>query len=118
MHKAVLAVLAVSASLALASAAFGSSSANTLAGTVGPGFTISLKMGGKTVKTLKAGTYTFKVADKSNIHNFALKGPVKKTLSGVSFVGNKSVKIKLAKGKYTYFCAPHASQMHGSFTVK
>ena len=118
MHKAVLAALAVSASLALASAALGSSSATTLSGTVGPGFTISLKMGGKTVKSLKAGTYTFKIADKSSIHDFALKGPVSKTLTDVSFTGTKSIKVKLKKGKYTYYCQPHASLMHGSFTVK
>jgi plastocyanin len=118
MTKTVLAVLAVSASLVIASAAFGSSSSSTLNGTVGPGFTISLKMGGKTVKSLKAGTYTFKIADKSNIHNFALKGPVNKTLTGVSFTGNKTVKIKLKKGKYTYYCQPHASTMNGSFSVK
>ena len=116
--KAALAALAVAASLAISSAAFGSSSATTLNGTVGPGFTISLKMGGKTVKSLKAGTYTFKIADKSDIHDFALKGPVKKSLTSVSFTGNKTVKIKLKKGKYTYYCQPHASSMHGSFTVK
>jgi plastocyanin len=118
MHKTVLAVLAVSASLALASAALGSSSATTLNGTVGPGFTISLKMGGKAVKTLKAGTYTFKIADRSSAHNFALKGAMKKTLTGVSFKGTKSVKIKLAKGKYTFYCQPHPSTMKGTFTVK
>ena len=116
--KTALAVLVVSASLLVASAAFGSSSATTLNGTVGPGFTISLKKAGKTVKSLKAGTYTFKIADKSDIHDFALKGPVKKTLTSVSFTGNKTVKIKLKKGKYTYYCQPHASTMHGSFTVK
>ena len=77
--KTALAVLVVSASLLVASAAFGSSSATTLKGTVGPGFTISLKKAGKNVKSLKAGTYTFKIADKSDIHDFALKGPVKKT---------------------------------------
>lgn len=118
MHKTLLAAIAVSASLALASAALGSSSATTLNGTVGPGFTISLKMGGKTVKSLKAGTYTFKIADKSNIHDFALKGPVNKTLTSVSFTGTKSVKVTLKKGKYTYYCQPHASSMNGSFTVK
>jgi hypothetical protein len=115
--KTALAVLVISASLLLAAAAFGMSTP-TLKGTVGPGFTISLKKGAKTVKSLKAGKYTFKISDKSNIHNFALKGPVKKTLTGVSFTGNKTVTIKLKKGKYTYYCQPHASTMHGSFTVK
>jgi hypothetical protein len=54
--KTALAALVVSSFLLVASAAFGSSTATTLKGTVGPGFTISLKKAGKTVKTLKAGT--------------------------------------------------------------
>ena len=117
MRKAAIAALAVSASLLVASYASGMSTP-TLKGTVGPGFTISLTKSGKKVKTLTAGKYTFKVADKSNIHNFALKGPVKKTLTSVGFTGNKSVTITLKKGKYTYFCTPHASSMKGTFTVK
>ncbi len=115
--KTALAALVVSASVLVASAAFGMSTP-TLKGTVGPGFTITLKKAGKTVKSLKAGKYTFKIADKSNIHNFALKGAMKKTFTSVSFTGNKTVTIKLKKGKYTYYCQPHASTMHGSFTVK
>ena len=47
----------------------------TLNGTVGPGFTITLTQGGKKVTKLKAGTYVFKIADKSKIHNFHLTGP-------------------------------------------
>ena len=118
MRKTAIAAFAVSASLLAASLASGMSTP-TLKGTVGPGFTISLKKGTKKVTSLKAGKYTFKIADKSNIHNFALKGPMKKTLSGVSFTGNKSVTIILKKkGKYTYYCQPHASTMKGTFTVK
>ena len=124
--KTALAALVVSASLLVASAAFGSSSATTLKGTVGPGFTISLKKAGKKVTSLKAGKYTFKIADKSGAHNFALEGgpisrppdQMKKKLTGVSFTGNKSVTITLKKGKYTYYCQPHASTMKGTFTVK
>jgi plastocyanin len=115
--KTAVAVLVVSASLLAVSIA-SAMSTPTLQGTVGPGFTISLKKAGAKVTSLKAGKYTFKIADKSNIHNFALKGPVNKTLTGVSFTGNKSVTVTLKKGKYTYYCQPHASTMHGSFTVK
>ena len=46
-----------------------------LQGTTGPGFTITLKKAGRVVKTLKAGKYTITVQDKSNIHNFRLRGP-------------------------------------------
>src|SRR4029453_3506562 len=47
-----------------------------LHGTIGPGYTISLKNAhGKKVKSLKHGKYTFIVSDKASIHNFTLKGP-------------------------------------------
>jgi plastocyanin len=89
-----------------------------LVGTVGPGFTISLKKGTKTVKMLKAGKYTIVVSDKSNIHNFRLKGPgLNKQITTVGFKGTKTVKVTLKKGKYTYDCDPHFASMHRSFTV-
>ncbi len=48
-----------------------------LKGSVGPGFTISLKDGaGKAVKKVKAGiTYRVSVADRSTSHDFHLTGP-------------------------------------------
>ena len=46
----------------------------TLNGTDGPGFTITLTKGGAKVTKLKAGI-VIKINDKSNIHNFRLKGP-------------------------------------------
>jgi plastocyanin len=89
-----------------------------LTGTVGPGFTITVKKAGKTFKTLKAGTYSLTVADKSNIHNFRLKGPgLNREITTISFVGTKTVVLKLRKGKYSFDCDPHASIMKGSFTV-
>jgi plastocyanin len=93
----------------------------TLKGTVGPNFTISLKKSGKKVKTLKAGKYVFAVSDKANIHSFVLEkekgGTFEKTLTGVAFVGSKTVTIKLTKGTWKYYCAPHESSMFGMFTV-
>jgi plastocyanin len=95
------------------------SAATTLTGTVGPGFTISLKKKGKTVKSLKAGTYKFRVSDKADIHNFHLRGPgVNKVITSVDFKGTKTVTIKLKKGTYRYVCDPHSSSMHGSFKVR
>lgn len=117
-------ILAALGALALvvAAAAAARPSSTTLTGTVGPSFTISLKQNGKLVKTLKAGTYTFKVADKSNQHNFVLereKGGAKfeKEITDVSATGTKTVTIKLTRGTYKYYCKPHESFMHGSFTV-
>ena len=89
-----------------------------LTGTVGPGFTISMKRLGKPFKTIKAGTYSITVADKSNIHNFHLRGPkVNKEITQVGFVGTKTVIVKFVKGKYTFVCDPHFTTMKGSFTV-
>ena len=89
-----------------------------LTGTVGPGFTITLKKAGKAVKTLKAGKYTFVVTDKASIHNFEIEGPgVDKEITGVSFKGTKRVTITLKKGSYKFYCAPHESGMNGHFKV-
>ena len=89
----------------------------TLKGVDGPGFTITLTKGGAKVKTLKAGTYVFKISDKSGIHNFHLKGPGIDKKTGVGFQGSVTWKLKLKKGTYKYVCDPHASFMKGSFSV-
>jgi hypothetical protein len=95
------------------------SAATTLNGSVGPGFTISLKKKGKKVKRLKTGRYSFKVSDKADIHNFHLRGPgVNKVITSVDFKGTKTVTIKLKTGTYRYQCDPHSSDMHGSFKVR
>ena len=89
-----------------------------LAGTVGPGFTISLKRAGMTVRTLKAGRYTLTVSDKAGIHSFEIEGPgLDREITGVSFVGTKTVTVVLKRGTYKYYCKPHESSMHGSFKV-
>ena len=90
-----------------------------LNGTVGPGFTITLTKLGKKVITLKAGTYSITVADKSNIHNWHLRGPggVNKEITGIGFVGTKTAIVKLVKGTYKYVCDPHFTSMKGSFKV-
>src|SRR5262249_50244908 len=115
---AVLAALA----LVAAAAAAARPSAKTLNGTVGPGYTISLQQNGKSGTKPTAGTYTFKVADRSSMHSFVLekeKGSAmfEKEISDVSDTGTKTVTIKLTKGTYKYYCQPHESFMHGSFTV-
>jgi plastocyanin len=89
-----------------------------LTGTVGPGFTITLKKGTKKVTSLKAGKYKIVVTDKSNIHNFHLKGPgVNKVITSVAFMGTKTVTVTLKKGIYRYVCDPHSTTMKGSFKV-
>ena len=85
---------------------------------VGPGFTITLKNGkGAAVKSLKAGAYTIKVADKSNIHDFRLTGPGVNKDSGVGPTGSSTWKVTFKKGVYKFVCTPHATIMKGSFKV-
>ena len=112
-----VAALAAAAAVILAPAAFARTTGTTLVATDGPGFTITLNEGAKKVTTLKAATYTFKVEDKSIIHDFHLTGPgvnVKTSVVGVTTV---TWKLKLKKGTYKYVCDPHATIMHGSFKV-
>jgi plastocyanin len=121
MHrtKQLTAAAAVAASLALAAPVLaGQTAATPLAGTVGPGFTITLTKGGKAVKTLKPGSYTITVKDKASAHNFHIFGPgVQKVVTSVPFVGTKKVTLTLKKGTYTFQCDPHASSMKGTFKV-
>jgi len=105
---AVLLALAIGAIAALPALA----AIPKLPGTVGPGFTISMK------KPTKAGKYTLVVSDKSSIHNFHLKGPGVNVKTSVAATGVRTFKITLTKGKYTFLCDPHATSMKGSFTIK
>ena len=88
-------------------------------GFVGPGFTITLTLGGKKVTTLKKGVpYRFAISDRASIHDFHLMGPgINRVLTSVEFTGTKTVVLTLKKGVYRYLCDPHASFMHGSFRV-
>ncbi len=109
-------------SVAGAEMAFGRSFAlPKLNGTVGPGFTITLKKSGQAVKILKAGSYLFVISDKASIHNFTLErasgGMFETHLTSTAFVGTKTVKVTLAKGKWKFFCSVHQSLMHGFFSV-
>ena len=106
--------------LVLAAAAFSRTHAvPTLTGTVGPGFTITLKLNSKVAKTLKAGSYKLVLHDKASIHAFSLDGPHKyaKDFTTVPFVGTKTFTLKLVAGKYKYYCPPHEPTMFGRFTV-
>ena len=113
----VTSALAGLAALALTSSA-GAAAPTRLVGTVGPGFTITLKKAARPVRLLTPGRYSITVADKSNIHNFHLKGPgLNKEITTVGFVGTKTVIVALKKGTYTFVCDPHFTSMKGSFKV-
>jgi hypothetical protein len=89
-----------------------------LAGTVGPGFTITLSKDGNPVTQLAAGSYTIEVSDEADIHDFHLTGPGVDETTGVGETGATTWTVDLQPGEYTFVCDPHAGQMHGSFTVK
>jgi plastocyanin len=111
---------AVGISLAVAAAGYaGTSKGAGLVGEVGPGYTIEVKLNGKDLKTIKAGTYKLKVEDKASIHDFHLIGKGLNKSTSVSFVGDRTWRVTFKQGKVTYQCDPHASMgMKGSFTVK
>ena len=103
-------------------------SAPKLTGTVGPGFSISLKDAtGKRVTKLKAGKYTFVVTDKSFSHNFILEKPLPKKKGKPAFqkvitnvgqtIKNKTYTVTLTKGKWEVYCGPHEDSMKQRFTV-
>lgn len=89
----------------------------TLYGTVGPGFTITLKDArGTKVRQLKAGAVKLVVRDKAKIHNFRLKGPGVSKWTTLPFVGTKTWTVTLRPGTYSFVCDPHPT-MVGSFKV-
>lgn len=89
-----------------------------LIGTVGPGFSIALKTpSGAAVRTLRAGTYTVVVRDRSDAHNFHLRGRGVDKATTVGDATTKTWRIKFAAGTYTYVRDPHASSMRGSLRV-
>jgi plastocyanin len=114
------------ATLVLAGTAFSrTTSTPTLKGVVGPGFTISFKKAGKSVKgkTLKAGMYKIVVSDKSDFHNFTLERekPTKPHfefhLTGTGFAGSKTKTVTLKPGNWRFYCSIHEAMMHGDFKV-
>jgi plastocyanin len=118
--------IALAAGAALATAALmigsaaGRTTVTTLHGTVGPGFTIGLTNAGKRVTRLSPGTYRIVVSDRSPVHNFVIErsgGASERQLTSVPFTGTKTVTLRLTRGTWQFYCAPHASSMKGSFGV-
>jgi plastocyanin len=114
MHRLTFtaALVAIVTGLALSGLASAAGRSNTLIATDGPGFTITMNK-----KTVKAGTYTIIVHDKSNIHNFHLRGPGLNKLTSVPRVYTTTWTVKLKKGIYKFQCDPHATIMHGALKV-
>jgi plastocyanin len=91
-----------------------------LALTSGPGYAISLRTAaGKAVRTMRTGTYSVTVRDRSKLHNAHLVGPGANRLTTVPFTGTRTWKVKLARaGTLRFLCDPHARQgMRGSAKI-
>jgi plastocyanin len=119
MRMLALTLSLLASSLALAGGG-GASTRGTvsLTGTVGPGFTITLKNRAKSVKTLAPAKYAFVIHDKSNIHNFHLTGPGVDRKTSVAKTGTTQWTLTLRKGTYKFVCDPHKTTMHGTFVVR
>src|SRR4051794_826550 len=100
------------ATLALAGSTFSATNANTLTGTVGPGFTISMNK-----KTVKAGTYVITIHDLASIHDFHLTGAGVAKKTSVPGTGTTKWTVKLKRGTYHFVCDPHRTIMHGVLKV-
>jgi hypothetical protein len=120
---AIIAAALVTALASAGAALSGSTATPTLKGVVGPGYSISLKLNGKTVKKLKAGKYKIVISDKSNFHNFTLerekpsKPKLEKDITSVAFTGKKTVTWTLKPGSWRAYCSIHEAQMHHDFKV-
>jgi plastocyanin len=85
----------------------------TIAGTVGPGFTISM-----TKARTHSGAYAITVHDRSAAHNFHLTGPGSVNMkTGVAFVGTRTWNVRLLAGTYRFQCDVHPTMMNGRLTV-
>ena len=112
MRRIHLALTTIIASLAVAGPTLAATNANTLTGTVGPGFTISMNK-----KTVKAGTYVITIHDLATIHDFHLTGSGVNKVTSVPKTGTTKWTVKLKKGTYHFVCDPHRTIMHGVLKV-
>lgn len=89
--------------------------------TSGPDFVISLKTSaGKAVKTMKIGTYTVVVRDRSRIHNAHVIAPgFDRKTSPLTYTGSQTWKVSLKRaGAFRFLCDPHArTGMKGSARI-
>ena len=106
------ALTTILATLALAGPISAAANANTLTGTVGPGFTITMNK-----QTVKAGTYAITIHDLASIHDFHLTGAGVDKKTSVSGTGTTKWTVKLKRGTYHFVCDPHHTIMHGVLKV-
>jgi hypothetical protein len=85
---------------------------------VGPKNTISLRnAAGRAIKTVKAGTYSITVSDRSKLHNFHLVGKGINRKTGKAAMGTFTWKVSLGKGALRFFSDQSPTKVRGSVTV-
>jgi hypothetical protein len=90
-----------------------------LLATVGPKPTISLRSAtGAALKTVKAGTYSIVVRDRSAAHNFHLVGKGVNRKSSVAGVGMTTWTVRLQAGVLRFYSDRAPKTVKGSVTVK
>jgi plastocyanin len=98
--------------------AVAATSPTVLFGSVGPGFSITLRDAqGNAVTRVEPGEFQIEVDDKSEEHNFHLSGPGVDVSTDIAAVGKQTFNVTLANGRYTFVCDPHSLQMRGAFNV-
>jgi len=79
-------------------------------------FVISLRdASGNAVTQLAPGTYDIAVSDRSESHNFHLKGPGVDMSTPIGSKQETTWTVTIGEGRYTYVCDAHSSQMRGYF---
>lgn len=87
--------------------------------TSGPAQVITLKtVTGKRVQTMKLGTYTMTVRDRSRSHNAHVVAPGYDRATSVPRTGTETWKVKLTKpGILRFLCDSHRAQMKGTARI-
>ena len=79
-------------------------------------FVISLRDGdGNAVTTLAPGAYDIAVSDRSEEHNFHLRGPGVDQSTPIGDKQEVTWTVTIGIGRYAFMCDAHASQMRGYF---
>jgi plastocyanin len=87
--------------------------------TVGPAASIVLtNSAGKRVSTVKPGSYSILVRDRSKVHNAHLVGKGVQRKSGLAATGNVTWKVTLAPGVLRYYSDRSPKTVKGSVTVR
>lgn len=118
IRAAALAVilLALAALLGAADSVAVQSQNAKLFGSVGPGFSITLRDAqGSVVTRVDAGTYDIEVRDLADLHTFHLRGPGVDERTQVEFTGTVNWTVTFQNGEYSFFCDVHPQDMRGSF---